>query len=101
MQTQSLFWMQTSTPWTHITAGTYVGDDRTLENHMRGLPKHVKEKVEAEMTKRSKMTPQHLWEKHTHEEEDKHTFVADDTKLHMRICRRNKKVDDQFFTSTV
>ena len=38
-------------------AGACACDDRILENRTRGLPKHVKEKVEAEMTKRPKETP--------------------------------------------
>ena len=33
------------------TVHTYVCNNRMLEKYMRGLPKHVKEKVEAEKTK--------------------------------------------------
>ena len=83
------------------TAGAHVCNDRTLENLTCGLPKHVKEKVEAEMTKFPKITPQSLWEKLTHEEKDKHLFTAKNVKSHMRTYRKNKKVDGQFFTNTL
>ena len=58
------------------TTGVHVCDDRMLENRTRSLPKHVKEKFEAEMTKRPKVTPQCLWGKLMHREEDKHLLTA-------------------------
>ena len=42
------------------TAGAHVCNDATLENRTRGLPKHIKEKVEAEMIKDPKIRPKRL-----------------------------------------